>query len=156
MHRNLCKCVRRHFSTINKSGSNFKDAMGCSWCLYLFFWGPLIRACTRSFENVYAGTSPLYIKVGQIWRLSKNESWVLVDACRYFFVGHDLEHAQEALEMCQNAHQGFHLLWGNSTYHQMLIFWCNELFLSPLLLPKMGTRSPTIRTHVGTVFTNGN
>ena len=33
---------------------------------------------------------------------------------------------------------------------------CNELFLVRLLLPKMGTRSPTLRTHVGTVFTNGN
>ena len=87
---------------------------GMSWVVVdacICFWGgPLIRACTGSFANVYAGTSPLYIKVGQIWRLSKNGSWVLVDARRYFFVGHDLEHAQEALEMCQNAHQGFDLL----------------------------------------------
>ena len=49
-----------------------------------------------------SGTSPLYIKVVQISGLSKNGSWVLVDACRYLFVGHELEHAQEALEMCQN------------------------------------------------------
>ena len=27
----------------------------------------------------------------------------LVDACNFFFVGHELEHAQEALDMCQNA-----------------------------------------------------
>ena len=27
---------------------------------------------------------------------------VLVDACNFFFVGHELEHAQEALDMCQN------------------------------------------------------
>ena len=32
-----------------------------------------------------AGTSPLYIKVGQISELSKNGSWVLVDARRFFF-----------------------------------------------------------------------
>ena len=32
----------------------------------------------------------------------KNGSWVLVDARRFFFMGHELEHAQEALEMCQN------------------------------------------------------
>ena len=44
--------------------------------------------------------SPLYIKVGQILGLSKNGSWVLVDAHRFFFMGHELEHAQEALEMC--------------------------------------------------------
>ena len=32
-----------------------------------------------------AGTSPLYIKVGQISELSKNGSWDLVDAHRVFF-----------------------------------------------------------------------
>ena len=32
-----------------------------------------------------AGTSPLYIKVGQISGLSKNGSWDLVDARRFFF-----------------------------------------------------------------------
>ena len=51
---------------------------------------------------MYAGTSSLYIKVGQISGLSRNGSWVLVDARRYFFVGHELEYAQEALEMCKN------------------------------------------------------
>ena len=40
---------------------------------------------TGSFANVSAGTSPLYIKVGQISELSKNGSWVLVDARRFFF-----------------------------------------------------------------------
>ena len=45
-----------------------------------------------------AGTSPLYIKVGQILGLSENGSWVLVDAHRVFFVGHELEHAQEGLK----------------------------------------------------------
>ena len=69
---------------------------------YTFFWnnffGSLIRACTGSFANVSAGTSPLYIKVGQILELSENGSWVLVDARRFFFVGHELEHAQEDLK----------------------------------------------------------
>ena len=57
---------------------------------YTFFWnnffGSLIRARTGSFANVDAGTSPLYIKVGQISELSKNGSWVLVDARRFFFL----------------------------------------------------------------------
>ena len=66
---------------------------------YTFFWnnffGSLIRVCTGSFANVDAGTSPLYIKVGQISGLSKNGSWVLVDARMFFFVGHELEHREE-------------------------------------------------------------
>ena len=69
---------------------------------YTFFWnnffGSLIRAHTGSFANVSAGTSPLYIKVGQISELSKNGSWVLVDARRFFFVGHELEHGEEDLK----------------------------------------------------------
>ena len=69
---------------------------------YTFFWnnffGSLIRARTGSFANVCAGTSPLYIKVSQISELSKNGSWVLVDARRFFFVGHELEHAEEDLK----------------------------------------------------------
>ena len=72
--------------------------MGCSWFLCQFFLGSWIRAQTGSFANVSAGTSPLYIKVGQILGLWKNGSWVLVDARRFFFVGHELEHAQEDLK----------------------------------------------------------
>ena len=49
------------------------------------FLGSLIRMRTGSFANVCAGTSPLYIKVGQILGLSKNGSWDLVDAHRFFF-----------------------------------------------------------------------
>ena len=45
-----------------------------------------------------AGTSPLYIKVGQILELSKNGSWVLVDARMFFFVGHELERREEDLK----------------------------------------------------------
>ena len=56
---------------------------------YTFFWnnffGSLIRARTGSFANVSAGISSLYIKVGQISVLSKNGSWVIVDARRFFF-----------------------------------------------------------------------
>ena len=49
------------------------------------FFRSVIRACTGSFANVYPGTSPLYIKVGQISGLSKNGSWALVDARNFFF-----------------------------------------------------------------------
>ena len=48
------------------------------------FFRSVIRARTGSFANVCAGTSPLYIKVGQILGLSKNGSWDLVDAHRVF------------------------------------------------------------------------
>ena len=50
------------------------------------FFRAVIRACTGSFANVYPGTSPLYIKVGQISGLSKDGSWDLVDACNFFFL----------------------------------------------------------------------
>ena len=55
------------------------------------FFGPnffrsVIRACTGSFTNVSAGTSPLYIKVGQVLELSENGSWALVDARNFFFL----------------------------------------------------------------------
>ena len=53
-----------------------------------FFCGSLIRTHTGSFANVFEGTSPLYMKVGQILRLSENGSWALVDAQHFFFVGH--------------------------------------------------------------------
>ena len=49
------------------------------------FFRSVIRACTGNFANVCAGTSPLYIKVGQILGLSKNGSWNLVDAHRFLF-----------------------------------------------------------------------
>ena len=52
------------------------------------FLGSLIRPRTGSFANVCEGTSPLYMKVGQILRLSENGSWALVDARPFFFVGH--------------------------------------------------------------------
>ena len=53
-------------------------------------------------NRVFLHISPLYIKVGQILGVVKNGSLVLVDAHRFFFMGHKLEHAQETLEMCQN------------------------------------------------------
>ena len=52
------------------------------------FLRSLIRTCTGSFANVFEGTSPLYMKVGQILRLLTNRSWVVVDARHFFFVGH--------------------------------------------------------------------
>ena len=68
-----------------------------------FFFDLLIRAHTGSFANVYGGVTFENIKLGQIFGSSKNGSWALVDACNFSFVGHELEHAQEALDMCQNA-----------------------------------------------------
>ena len=51
------------------------------------FFGSLIRTHTGNFANVCEGTSPLYMKVGQILRMSKNGSWALVDARHFFFCG---------------------------------------------------------------------
>ena len=51
------------------------------------FFRSVIRAHTLSFANVCAGNSPLHIKVGQILGLSKNGSWDLVDAHKFFFYG---------------------------------------------------------------------
>ena len=71
-------------SDISRNVSNHRGMV-----TYTFFWnnffGSLIRARTGSFANVSAGTSPLYIKVGQILGLSKNGSWVLVDTRRFYF-----------------------------------------------------------------------
>ena len=50
------------------------------------FFRSVIRACTGSFANVYPGTFPLYIKVGQISGLSKNGSCGLVDARNFLFL----------------------------------------------------------------------
>ena len=44
-----------------------------------------IRACTGSFGNVFRVLNLGDIKVGQIFVLSKNGSWVLVDACNFFW-----------------------------------------------------------------------
>ena len=52
---------------------------------------------------MFGGANLENIKLGQIFGSSKNGSWALVDACNFFFVGHELEHVQEALDMCQNA-----------------------------------------------------
>ena len=42
-------------------------------------------------------------KVGQIFFSQKIRSGALVHACNIFFVGHELGHTQEALEICQKA-----------------------------------------------------
>ena len=55
----------------------------------VIFLGRLsIRACTGSFGNVFGVLNLGNIKVGQIFVLSKNGSWVLVDACNFFWGGH--------------------------------------------------------------------
>ena len=46
---------------------------------------------------------PRKYKTGSNFWFIKNGSWALVDACNFFFAVHELEHAQEALDMCQNA-----------------------------------------------------
>ena len=58
--------------------------MGPHWCLYLLFYGSCFRACTGSFGDLPKSTKFENIKVGQILLLSKNGSWVLVDACNFF------------------------------------------------------------------------
>ena len=50
------------------------------------------------------------IEVGQIYGLSRNGSWALVDARSSFFFNHELRDAQEALEMGQIYKFGFDLL----------------------------------------------
>ena len=69
---------------------------------FLFFSNLTLFSRKSDKNRGFLHISPLYIKVGQILGLSENGSWVLVDARRFFFMGHELEHAQEALEMCQN------------------------------------------------------
>ena len=51
--------------------------------------------------GVFCTFLPIY-KSRSNFGVVKNGSWVLVDAHRFFFMGHELEHAQEALELCQN------------------------------------------------------
>ena len=43
------------------------------------------------------------MKVGQICGSSKNGAWIVVDVCISFFLGHELGHTQEALQMCPHA-----------------------------------------------------
>ena len=67
------------------------------------YFRTLIRTCTGSFANVCGGATLENIKLDQIFGSSKSGSWALVDAHNFFFVCHELEHVQEALDMCQNA-----------------------------------------------------
>ena len=53
-----------------------------------FLGGSLIRACTGSFPNLFGALNLGNINVGQIFVLSKNGAWVLVDACNFFGGGH--------------------------------------------------------------------
>ena len=54
----------------------------------IFLGTSSIRACTGSFGNVFGALNLGDMKVGQIFVLSKNGSWVLVDACNFFGGGH--------------------------------------------------------------------
>ena len=79
------KNVRKHFDLLVEVG-HMTEFWVCGWS-ELFgsdFLRSLIRTCTGSFANVCEGTSPLYIKVGQILRMSKNGLWALVDAHPFF------------------------------------------------------------------------
>ena len=102
------------------------------------FLGSLIRTCTGSFANVCEGTSPLYMKVGQILRLSKNGSWVLVDAC-LFFCGSLIRADTGSFK---NVWKHFGLLVEVGHMTKWWVLSCNELFESNFL------RS-LIRTHRG-------
>ena len=61
-----------------------------SWVIVVtrnfFFLGSLIRACTGSIANVLEGAHLGNIKVGQIFVLSQNGSWSLVDARNSLFL----------------------------------------------------------------------
>ena len=70
----------------------------------IFVLGSLIRACTGSFGNVFGGVNLRNNKVGQIFSLRKEGHGPLLVPVTFFFVDHDLRHAQEALEICQKAH----------------------------------------------------
>ena len=53
-----------------------------------FLGGSLIRTCTGSFGHIFGALDLGNIEVGQIFVLSKNGLWVLVDACNFFHRGH--------------------------------------------------------------------
>ena len=79
---------------IYKFGFDLLEEVGhttkcCHFGRMKFFWAnffrSLIRACTGSFANVYPAVCTKDIEVGQIFGLSKNGSWALVDAHSSFF-----------------------------------------------------------------------
>ena len=117
MHRKLWRCAKIHFWAL----AYFDEVGHSTKCCHLVtinFFGAnfsrtLIRACTGSFANVWRGVNLENIKLGQIFGSSKNGSGALVDARNFFFWFINWEHAQEALEMCQNTLLGFGLLWGS-------------------------------------------
>ena len=115
-----------------KLGQIFGSWKNGSWALVdacNFFFDLLIRAWPGSFANVFRVANLEDIKLGQIFGSWKNGSWALVDVHNFFFWFMNWEHAQEALEMCQNSLLGFGLLLGSRSYYQMLPFLHNELFL---------------------------
>ena len=67
------KNVRKHFGLLVEVGHMTKWwVLSCNELFGSNFLRSLIRTCTGSFANVFEGTSSLYMKVGQMLRLSKN------------------------------------------------------------------------------------
>ena len=75
-----------------------------------FFFDLLIRAHTGSFANVCQGVTLENIKLGQIFGLSKNGSWALVDAHNFFFLIYELRACPGSFGDVPNALLGFGLL----------------------------------------------
>ena len=94
------------------------------------FLGSLIRTHTGSFANVFEGTSPLYMKVGQILRLSENGSWALVDAHPLFFCGSLIRADRGSFE---NVRKRFDLLVEVGHMTKWWVCSCSELFGSSFL-----------------------
>ena len=83
--RGSFKNVQKCFDLLVEVGHITKWwVLSCNELFGSNFLRSLIRTCTGSFANVFKGTSPLYMKVGQILRLSKNGSWAPVDAQHFF------------------------------------------------------------------------
>ena len=119
------KNVRKCFDLLVKVGHMTKWWV-CSYS-ELFgsnFLGSLIRTCTGSFANVFEGSSPLYMKVGQILKLSKSGSWAPVDACP-FFCGSLIRADTGSFK---NVRKHFGLLVEVGHIIKWCVLSCNELF----------------------------
>ena len=125
------KNVQKCFDLLVKVGHMTKWWV-CS-CSELFGSNSLrsfIRTCTGSFANVCEGTSPLYMKIGQMLRLSENGSWALVDACSFFLCG-SLIRAETG--SFKNVWKHFGLLVEVGHMTKWWVLSCNELFGSNFL-----------------------
>ena len=126
-----CKNVQKHFGLLVEVGHMTKWwVCGCSELFRSIFLGSLIRQHTGSFANVFEGTSSLYIKVGQIFRMSKNGSWALVDARHFFFCGSLIRAHTGSFEDVQKC---FDLLVKVGHMTKWWVCGCSELFGSNFL-----------------------